>query len=259
MTFVQPARLLMALVAAIALPAMAQNLAVVNGKPIPSSRADTMIKQLQAQGQPDSPELRAMVREELINREILMQEANRRGVTKNPDVQNQAEIARQSIAIRALVQDYLEKNPVSDAEIKAEYDKFKAQSGDKEYHARHILVETEEEAKGIINKLKGGAKFEELAKQSKDPGSAAAGGDLDWAPPGAFVKPFSDAMVSLQKGQFTQAPVQTQYGYHVIKLEDVRDAQLPSLEEVKPHIAESLQQQKLQGFQEELRKKAKIQ
>ncbi|HEY4541846.1 MAG TPA: peptidylprolyl isomerase [Noviherbaspirillum sp.] len=259
MSFVQPARLALALVAALALPAMAQNLAVVNGKPIPSSRADTMIKQLKAQGQQESPELRKMVRDELVNREILMQEAARRGVLNDPDVKNQFEIARQSIAIRALVQDVLAKSPVSDAEIKAEYDKFKAQSAEKEYHARHILVETEDQAKDIIAKLKKGAKFEELAKQSKDPGSAANGGDLDWAPPNAFVKEFSDAMTSLKKGEVTETPVKTQYGYHVIKLEDVRDAQLPALEEVKPQIAESLQQQKLQAFQEELRKKAKIQ
>lgn len=259
MTFAQPARLLMALATAIALPAMAQNLAIVNGKPIPSSRAETMIKQLQAQGQPESPELRSMVREELINREILMQEANRRGVTKDPDVQNQLEIARQSIAIRALVQDVLKKNPVTDAEIKAEYDKFKAQSSDKEYNARHILVETEDQAKAIIEKLKGGAKFEELAKESKDPGSAANGGSLGWAPPNAFVEPFSEAMVGLKEGEVTQTPVKTQYGYHVIKLDGVRDAEFPALEEVKPQITEALQQQKLQAFQDELRKKAKIQ
>lgn len=255
----KPARLLMLLVAALALPAMAQNLAVVNGKPVPSSRADAMVKQLAAQGQPDSPQLRAMVKEELINREILIQEADKLGLSNSPDVKNQVEIARQSIAIRALVQDYLKKNPVKDAEIQAEYDKFKAQAGDKEYHARHILVEKEEDAKGIISKLKGGAKFEELAKQSKDPGSAANGGDLDWASPTSFVKPFSDAMVALQKGQITETPVKTQYGFHVIKLEDVRAAKIPSLEEVKPQIAESLQQKKLQAFQEDLRKKAKIQ
>ncbi len=259
MTFAQPARLLIALFAAIALPAMAQNLAVVNGKPIPSARADAMMKQLQAQGQPESPELRAMVREELINREILVQEANRRGVTKDPDVQQQLEIARQSIAIRALVQDFLAKNPVSDDEIKAEYDKFKAQSADKEYNARHILVDTEEQAKQIIDKLNNGAKFEELAKQSKDPGSAANGGSLDWAPPNAFVEPFSKAMVGLKKGEVTQTPVKTDFGYHVIRLDDVRDAQFPALDEVKPQIAEALQQQKLQAFQEDLRKKAKIQ
>jgi len=255
----KPARLLMLLVAAVAMPAFAQNLAVVNGKPVPSSRADAMIKQLAAQGQPDTPQLRAMVKEELINREILIQEADKLGLSSSPDVKNQVEIARQSIAIRALVQDYLKKNPVKDAEIQAEYDKFKAQAGDKEYHARHILVDKEEDAKSIITKLKGGAKFEDLAKQSKDPGSASNGGDLDWASPASFVKPFSDAMVALQKGQVTDTPVKTQYGYHVIKLEDVRPAKLPPLDEVKPQIAESLQQKKLQAYQEDLRKKAKIQ
>jgi peptidyl-prolyl cis-trans isomerase C len=255
----KPARLLMLLVAAIALPVSAQNLAVVNGKPIPSSRADAMIKQLATQGQPDSPQLRAMVKEELINREILIQEADKLGLSNSADVKNQVEIARQSIAIRALVQDHLKKNPVKDADIQAEYDKFKAAAGDKEYHARHILVDKEDDAKAIITKLKGGAKFEELAKQSKDPGSAGNGGDLDWASPASFVKPFSDAMTGLQKGQITEAPVKTQYGYHVIKLEDVRAAKIPTLEEVKPQIAESLQQKKLQTFQDDLRKKAKIQ
>lgn len=256
---VKSARLLMLLVAAAALPVMAQNLAIVNGKPVPSSRADTMIKQLAAQGQPDTPQLREMVKQELINREILIQEADKRGLSSTPEVKNQVEIARQSIAIRALVQDYLKKNPVKDSEIQAEYDKFKAQAGDKEYHARHILVDKEDDAKSIITKLKGGAKFEELAKQSKDPGSANNGGDLDWASPASFVKPFSDAMVALQKGQITETPVKTQYGYHVIKLEDVRAAKIPSLDEVKPQIAESLQQKRLQAFQEDLRKKAKIQ
>lgn len=255
----KPARLLVLLLATAAVPAMAQNLAVVNGKPVPSSRADAMIKQMAAQGQQDSPQLRAMVKEELVNREILMQEADKLGLSSSPEVKNQMEMARQSIVIRALVADYVKKNPVSEADMKAEYDKFKAQAGDKEYHARHILVEKEEDAKAIIAKLKAGAKFEDLAKQSKDTGSAANGGDLDWAPPSAFVKPFSDAMTSLQKGQITETPVQTQFGYHVIKLEDSRPAKVPSFEEVKPQIAESLQQQKLQAYQQELKKKAKIQ
>lgn len=255
----QPARLLALLLAMTALPVFAQNLAVVNGKPVPSSRADTMIKQMAAQGQQDTPQLRAMVKEELINREILVQEADREGLTNSQDVKNQMEIARQSIAIRALVSDYIKKHPVSEADMKAEYDRFKAQAGDKEYHARHILVDKEEDAKAIIAKLKAGAKFEDLAKQSKDPGSAANGGDLDWASPASFVKPFSDAMVALKKGQITDTPVKTQFGYHVIKLEDVRPAKVPSFEEVKPQIAEQLQQQKLQAFQQELRKKAKIQ
>ncbi len=255
----KPARLLVVLLAAAALPVFAQNLAVVNGKAVPSSRADAMIKQMASQGQQDSPQLRAMVKEELINREILIQEADKKGLGTSPDVKNQIEIARQSIVIRALVTDYLKAHPVSDADVKAEYDKFKAQAGDKEYHARHILVEKEDDAKAIITKLKGGAKFEDLAKQSKDPGSAANGGDLDWASPASFVKPFSDAMVSLQKGQVTETPVKTQFGYHVIKLEDVRAAKVPTMEEVKPQIAESLQQKKLQAYQQELRGKAKIQ
>ena len=255
----KPARLLVLLLATAALPAMAQNLAVVNGKPVPSSRADAMVKQMASQGQQDTPQLRAMVKEELVNREILIQEADRMGLSSSAEVKSQLEMARQSIVIRALVADYVKKNPVSDADMKAEYDKFKSQAGDKEYHARHILVEKEEDAKAIIAKLKGGAKFEDLAKQSKDPGSAANGGDLDWAPPPAFVKPFSDAMIALQKGQVTETPVQTQFGYHVIKLEDSRPAKVPTFEEVKPQIAESLQQQKLQAYQQELKKKAKIQ
>ncbi|MDO9420827.1 MAG: peptidylprolyl isomerase [Herminiimonas sp.] len=258
MTF-KPAHLLVALFVSAALPAMAQNLAVVNGKPVPSSRADVMVKQMVAQGQQDTPELRAMIKDELINREILIQEADKLGLGSQADVKSQVEIARQSILIRALVADYLKKNPVKDADIKAEYDRFKAQASDKEYHARHILVEKEEDAKAIIVKLKAGAKFEDLAKQSKDPGSAANGGDLDWAAPAAFVKPFSDAMTSLQKGQLYDTPVKTQFGYHVIRLDDVRAAKIPTLEEVKPQIAEGLQQKKLQAFQQQLRAKAKIQ
>lgn len=253
------ARLVLALAAAVALPAVAQNVAVVNGKAIPTSRVDAMVKQMVQQGQKDTPEMRSMIKDELINREVLAQEADRQGVANRPEIKNQIDIARQSIVIRALAQEFLTKNPVTEEEMKAEYDKFKATQSGKEYRARHILVEKEDEAKAIIGKLKGGAKFEELAKGSKDPGSANQGGDLGWAPQDAFVKPFSDAMVGLKAGEITQAPVQTQFGYHVIKLEEVRDAQLPAFDEVKGQIAESLQQRKLQDFQQGLKKKAKIQ
>jgi peptidyl-prolyl cis-trans isomerase C len=252
-------RLLAVIASAVVLPASAQNLAIVNGKAIPSSRVEAMVKQMVQQGQKDSPEMRSMIKDELINREILAQEADRQGVSARPEIKNQVDLARQSIVIRALAQDFIAKNPVKDDEMKAEYDKFKSQSQGKEYHARHILVEKEDEAKAIITKLKGGGKFEELAAQSKDTGSAAQGGDLGWAPADAFVKPFSDAMVALKPGEYTQAPVQSQFGFHVIKLEESRDAQLPSFEEVKPQIAESLQQRKLQQFQQDLKKKAKIQ
>jgi peptidyl-prolyl cis-trans isomerase C len=238
---------------------MAQNVAVVNGKAVPSNRVDAMVKQMVQQGQQDTPEMRAMIKDELINREILTQEADRQGIGARADIKNQVELARQSIVIRALAAEYLTKNPVKDEEMKAEYDKFKAQSGGKEYHARHILVEKEEDAKGIISKLKSGTKFEDLTKGSKDTVSAQHGGDLGWAPASAFVKPFSDAMVALKAGEFSQAPVQTEFGFHVIKLEETRDAQVPKFEEVKAQISESLQQKKLQAFQQDLKKKAKIQ
>ncbi|MFZ1180386.1 MAG: peptidyl-prolyl cis-trans isomerase [Herbaspirillum sp.] len=258
-TTFKPTRLLMLLFTTVALPVMAQNLVTVNGKAIPSARAEVMIKQLTSQGQPDTPQLRSTVKEELINREILVQEADKQGLSRNADVRNQVELARQSIVIRALFNDYLKKHPVTDAEIKAEYDKLKAQAGDKEYHVRHILVDKEEDAKAIITKLKSGDKFEELAKQSKDTGSAANGGDLNWATPASFAKPFADAVVAMKKDHITDTPVKTQFGYHVIKLEDVRPVKVPTLEEVKPRIADALQQKKLQTHQEELRKRAKIQ
>lgn len=259
MTF-KPARLLFAVLAVAAMPAFAQNVAVVNGKAIPSSRADAVVKQVVAQGQqPDSPQLRDAVKKDLIAREVMMQEAVKHGFEKDATVKQQLENARQTIVINALVRDYLSKNPIKDADIKAEYDRFKAQAGDKEYHVRHILVETDAEAKAIIAKLKGGAKFEDLAKQSKDQGSAANGGDLDWATPSSFPKVFSDAFVNLQKGAITETPVQTPNGFHVIKLDDTRPAKLPALEEVKQQIAEALQQKKLQAYQEEMVKKAKIQ
>jgi peptidyl-prolyl cis-trans isomerase C len=257
---VKPARLLLAMTAMVALPSFAQNVATVNGKPIPAAKVDQVVKQVVAQGKAtDSPQLREAIKKDLIGREVLIQEADKQGVGTRPDVKNAIDNARQSIIINAMLADYIKKNPVKDAEIKAEYDKYKAQQGDKEYHARHILVGTEDEAKQIIAKLKGGAKFEDLAKQSKDPGSAANGGDLDWASPGSFVPEFSKAMTSLQKGQLTETPVKTQYGFHVIKLEDVRASKFPPLEEVKQQVAESLQQRKLAAYREELLKKAKIQ
>ena len=259
MTF-KPARLLIALLAVAAVPAFAQNVAVVNGKAIPTSRVDAVVKQVVAQGQqPDSPQLRELIKKDLIGREVMFQEAEKQGFSKDANVKQQLENARQAIVINAMIGDYLKKNPVAEADIKAEYDKFTKQAGDKEYHVRHILVGTEAEANDIIAKLKGGAKFEDLAKASKDTGSAANGGDLDWATPSAFPPEFSAAFVALGKGQVTEKPVQTQNGFHVIKVDDIRAAKLPTLEEVKPQIAEALTQRKLQAYQEELVKKAKVQ
>ncbi|MGZ5200471.1 MAG: peptidyl-prolyl cis-trans isomerase [Telluria sp.] len=255
----KPARLLLALIAMVAAPVFAQNAATVNGKPIPAAKVDQLVKQVVAQGKAtDSPQLREQVKKELIGREVLLQEADKEGLGNRADVKAAMDNARQSIIINAMLADYVKKNPVSDAAVKAEYDRYKSQVGDKEYHARHILVDTEQQAKDIIAKLKGGAKWDELAKQSKD-SSANNGGDLDWASPASYVPEFSKAMVSLQKGAITETPVKTQYGYHVIKLEDVRAAKIPPLEEVKGQIAEALQQRQLAQFRENLMKKAKVQ
>jgi peptidyl-prolyl cis-trans isomerase C len=236
--------------------ALAQNIATVNDKPIPKARVDQFLTQL---GQPDTPELRDRIKEQLIEREVFMQEATKRGIPDRPDVKFKADFVRQTAIIQMLFQDELKKHPITDQQIQAEYDHQKATQGDKEYRARHILVEKEDEAKDIIEKLKKGAKFEDFAKQSKDPGSAAKGGDLGWNAPAAFVKPFSDAMVKLEKGKFTETPVQSQFGYHVIMLEDVRDTQFPPFDQVKSQISEGIQQKQAQAFAEDLKKKAKIQ
>ena len=148
---------------------------------------------------------------------------------------------------------------MSDAEVKAEYDRFVKQSGDKEYHVRHILLENEADAKAVIAKLKGGAKFEDLAKQSKDTGTANSGGDLDWAVPAAFPPEFAAGFTGLQKGGVTENPVKTANGFHVIKLDDTRAAKLPTLAELKPQISDSLVQKKLEAYKEQMVKKAKVQ
>jgi len=249
-----------AVLALMAAPAFAQNLAVVNGKPVPSSRVEVLKQQVERSGRPVTPEVLAQIKEELVAREIFMQEARKRGLDATEDYKNQLELARQTILIRELFADFQKKNPVTDADIQSEYDKFVAANGGKEYRARHILVEKEDEAKALIADIQKGAKFEDLAKKaSKDPGSGANGGDLDWAAAGSYVPEFSGAMVKLDKGQMTETPVKSQFGYHIIRVDDVREAQLPKLEEVKPQIAQQLQQQKLSGFQESLRAKAKIQ
>ncbi|OYU43888.1 MAG: peptidylprolyl isomerase [Burkholderiales bacterium PBB4] len=239
--------------------AFAQNVAIVNGKAVPQSRVDALVQQVTSSGKQVTPEIQAQIKEEVIAREIFMQEAQVRGLDATADFKTQMELARQTILIRSLFADYQKKNPLSDDEIKAEYDKFAAANSGKEYKARHILVEKEDKAKAIIAQLKKGGKFEDIAKkESKDPGSGANGGDLDWANPSNYVKEFSEALIGLQKGKMTETPVKTQFGYHIIRLDDIRDAKLPKFEEVKPQVAQQMQQQRMAKFQEELRTKAKV-
>jgi peptidyl-prolyl cis-trans isomerase C len=238
---------------------LAQNVAIVNGKAVPLARVEALAQQVAASGRPVDDQVREQLKEEVILREIFMQEAQKRGIGATDDYKNQMELARQTIMIRTLFADYQKKNPVTDADIQAEYDKFAAANGGKEYRARHILVDKEDEAKAIIKSIKGGAKFEDIAKKSsKDPGSGANGGDLDWAAAASYVTEFSEAMVKLDKGQMTEEPVKSQFGWHVIRVDDVRQAQLPKLEDVKPQISQQMQQQKLSEFQRTLREKAKV-
>ena len=216
---------------------------------------DFMLKQRTAQGQPDSPELRAAVRDELNTRELLVREAKKQGLEKNPAVKTEMDLTSQTVLVRAYMADYIKAHPVSDDQLHKEYDTIKSQIGDKEYKVRHILLEKEDEAKDVIAALQKGEKFEKLAERSKDTGSKANGGDLDWNAPANFVKPFSDAMVGLQKGKFTTTPVQTQFGWHVIQLDDVRAAKVPGFDEVKPQLAQRAQGQVVEQYLRELRSK----
>jgi len=251
--------LTVAVLVAASFGACAQNIAIVNGKAVPTARLDVLAQQIAASGRPVDDTVRAQLKEEVVLREVFMQEAQKRGIGTTDEFKNQLELARQTIMIRALFADFQAKNPVTDADIQAEYDKFVAANGGKEYRARHILVEKEEEAKAIIASLKGKGKFEDIAKkQSKDPGSGANGGDLDWAAAASYVPEFSEAMVKLEKGQTTPVPVKTQFGWHIIRVDDIRQAELPKMEDIKPQIAQQMQQQKLTEFQKGLREKAKI-
>ena len=247
-------------VAALLLPlgAAAQNIAIVNGKAVPKARVDVLLQEAARAGQQIAPEMQAQARDQVVLREIFVQEAEKRGLAASADYKARMELARQTVLIRELFEDYRKKNPVTDAEAQAEYDKFKAQASGTEYRARHILVEGEEEAKGLITQIKGGASFEELAKKhSKDPGSGQNGGDLDFAKADSYVPEFGGALAKLQKGQMTEAPVKSQFGWHIIRLEDTRAAGFPAFEEVKAQLKQRMEQARLQKYQEDLRGKAK--
>lgn len=234
-------------------------IATVNGVAVPRARADALMSQQRARGAPDNDQTRGMIREELVNREVLAQEAQRSGIARSAEVASQIDLARQEIIISAYLRDWVRRNPVSDADVQKEYERVKAEQGDKEYRARHILVESEDQAKAMVAELKKGGKFEELAaKNSKDPGSKDRGGDLDWHGPGDFDRAFSEAMMKLEKGKFTETPVRTRFGFHIIQLEDVRSGRFPSLAEVRPRIQQQLTQIRIDGLVKGLRGKAKV-
>jgi peptidyl-prolyl cis-trans isomerase C len=242
-------------------PAFAEDksAAMVNGISIPQARIDLRVKAAAAQGQPDSPELRKAIREDMINLEVVAQEAKKNGLDKNPEVIEQMELAKGSVLVGAYVQDYAKSHPITEDQLKQEYDKLKTTVGSNEYNVSHILVDTEDEAKAIIAQLGKKGKFDKIAKaKSKDAGSAEKGGSLGWAVPSNFVPPFANALLSLKKGTYTKEPVKSQFGWHIIKLDDVRSLKVPSFEELKPQMQQRLQQQTIQDLITALRSKAKI-
>ncbi len=232
--------------------------ATVNGKPIPKSRVDSVVRQQTGRGVQDNDQLRKAVLERLVNFELVVQDAEKKGMTRNAELQAQLDMARQQVIFNAYIEDYFKARPIKDEALRAEYNKVRSQRGDKEFKARHILVEKETEAREILEKLGKGEKFDDLAKVSRDAGSKDKGGELDWASPGTFVKPFADALSKLEKGKTTDAPVQSQFGFHIIRLDDVRAAPFPSFEQAKGQIQQYIQEQELQKVFSDLRAKAKI-
>ncbi len=232
-------------------------LAVVNGKEIPAVYGE-LVKREMAQGQPDSPQLDARVRESLINLELLSRAALDKGLDKEPKMAAALDMRRKDQLAKAYLEDYVKAHPVTDAEIQTAYDTAKSKAVEPEYRARHILVKTEAEAKKMIADLGKKAKFEELAKKSMDTGSAKNGGALDWSNRGAYVKEFSDALAGLKKGETTKTPVKSQFGYHIIRLDDTRQPQIPPLETVRGEIVKQTQQLRVRDAITSVRASAKI-
>ena len=234
--------------------------ATVNGTPISQTTVDMIAKQGAASGHPDTPESRRNLVDQLTMQMTIAQEAVKKGLDKTPEFAAQMEVVRQSVLANAYVQDFIKSNPVTDDMVKAEYDRIKATVTGTEYKARHILVEKESEAKEIIAKLrKDPSAFAKLAmEKSKDTGSKARGGDLGWFDPNRMAPEFGAAVIKLEKGKFTEEPVKTQFGYHVILLEDSRPIEPPPLEAVKPQLTQQLQQQNVKKQLDAIKAQAKI-
>ncbi len=238
--------------------AYAADAATVNGKPIKQAWVDFIMKDAGARGQKGDG-LKNAVLNELIGSELAYQEAVKKGFDKKADIKIAAEIGERKLVVNAFLADYMDKNPISDAETKAAYEQYKKEIGDKEYKAQHILVKTEAEANDLLAQVNKGADFTKLAKEkSLDSGSKENGGDLGWFSPAGMVKPFGDAVTSLKKGATVSAPVQTQFGWHIIKLNDSRATQIPAYDKAKDSLKRTLQQRKLEELMLGLKDKAKI-
>jgi peptidyl-prolyl cis-trans isomerase C len=248
--------LALAVTAALAAPAALAQVAKVNGVTIPQARSDALVREAAAQGRQDNAELRNLVKQRLIESEVLTQEAVKLGLNKTPEVSTQLDLARQTVLIRAYVNDVAKRNPPTEEAMHKAYEQNKDQPAASEYKARHILVATEAEAKTLITQINGGADFAKLAaEKSRDEGSKAQGGELSWSPVSGYVRPFAEAMAQLKKGAMTTAPAQSQFGWHIIRLDDKRPL---SYEALKPQLQQLVQQEAVQKNIADLRAKAKV-
>lgn len=238
----------------------AATIATVNGKKLSSEMYDTFVQAVtggQMQG-PLNDEQKSQLIDQLINMTLAAQAAEKEGLQKDPAVAARLELIRTQILAEAASDKYIKAHPVSETELKAEYDTQVA-AMPKEYKARHILVDKQETAESIIRELQAGGDFSKLAKAESKDSSAKSGGDLGWFSPQSMVKPFADAVMALEPGKYTTAPVQSEFGYHVIILDDVRSPEVPKFEEVKPQVEMFVQRKKLQEYLDSLRKTAQIQ
>jgi peptidyl-prolyl cis-trans isomerase C len=233
--------------------------AVVNGATISRTEFDIYVKGLlQGKQQELTPEQKDQVLDEMIGMQLLSAQADKEGLEKDPDTAAQLDVLRMRVLADAASQKYLKGQEPTDTDLHAEYETALASMDKTEYHARHILVANKDQADDVLKKLKGGAKFEDLAKSQSIDGSKANGGDLGWFTLARMVKPFGDAVKGLKKGEYTQQPVQTQFGWHVIKLEDTRDVTPPPFDQVKAQLTNAWIRKKLQEYVAELKKNAKI-
>lgn len=266
--FFKSQALFLVLLGLTALPAMSAESApasparqglTVNGQAIPADRIDQLALERVPQGETVTAAIRKKTEDDLVIGALLSQEATRLGLDRAPNVANELYYAREGVLAHAYIEHQLKSIAVSDQEARSEYNRLKAQMGDKEYKIAHILVKTEKEANDLIKKLKHGASFNKLAKQySLDKGTQANGGELNWVNPHMLVDPIAKVVSSLAKGKFTETPVHSQFGYHVVRLEDVRPVRIPAFEMVKPRLVRNLQQVALQRQIAQLRARAKV-
>lgn len=239
--------------------ASAQNIATVNGQPIPKSLQDEWVAQLVANGGKDTPEARRQITENLVANALVEQEAAKRKISDDPKVKFALDYAKFRILQEALLRDEIAKHPVTEQEIKNRYEEEKKALGNKEFEVSHILVKDEKTAQTVEKKLAAGGNFNALAKEySIDTGAKENGGDLGWNRPAVFVKTFGDAVSSMKKGDITKKPVKTEFGWHIIKVNDVREVPFPSYDAVKDQIREGLELKKQQDFLGELMKQNKV-